>query len=68
MGPPEQNQTVRLEDPGKAAAACEKAYPMLPCGYKIASQGGGETADPAEPKLEVHTGRGYGVDVLKPGA
>lgn len=55
------------EDSAKVTTACEKAYLMLLCGYEIASQGG-EAAEPAELKLEVYAGRGYGVDVLKPGA
>lgn len=56
------------EDPGGVTSACEKAYLMLLCGYEIASRGSPEGADPGELKLEVYGGRGYGVDVLKPGA
>ena len=56
------------EDPAQVAAACERAYLMLLCGYEIACQGNGEAPQPAELKLEVYSERGYGVDVLKPGA
>jgi hypothetical protein len=56
------------EDPGKVAKACEHAYLLLLCGYEIASQGGADTAEPVETKLEVYSGQSYGVDVLKPGA
>jgi len=55
-------------DSGSVANACEEEYLMLLCGYEISSQGGPETAEPVETKLEVYAGQGYGVDVLKPGA
>jgi hypothetical protein len=56
--------TVSSEDPNKVALECEKAYLMLLCGYEVTTPGTA-AADPAELKLEVYSGLGYGVDVLK---
>ena len=54
-----------VPDSGSVATASERAYLMLMCGYEIAGQLNGNAAEPAELKLEVYTGRGYGLDVLK---